>query len=102
VGVQFLPMQGPGRWEELMQASDVLLVNQRASVADMSLPSKLTSYFPAARPVVAAVAPDSETPRLRRRAAAARRHHPCRCCGAPNAAGREVAIQEEKRLSGKC
>ena len=63
VGVQFLPMQGPGRWEELMQASDVLLVNQRASVADMSLPSKLTSYFPAARPVVAAVAPDSETAR---------------------------------------
>jgi hypothetical protein len=29
----------------------------------MSLPSKLTSYFPAARPVVAAVAPDSETAR---------------------------------------
>jgi colanic acid biosynthesis glycosyl transferase WcaI len=63
VGVEFLPMQGPGRWEELMQASDVLLVNQRASVADMSLPSKLTSYFPAARPVVAAVSPDSETAR---------------------------------------
>jgi colanic acid biosynthesis glycosyl transferase WcaI len=63
VGVEFLPMQAPGRWEELMQASDVLLVNQRASVADMSLPSKLTSYFPAARPVVAAVAPDSETAR---------------------------------------
>ena len=61
--VEFMPMQGPGRWEELMQASDVLLVNQRASVADMSLPSKLTSYFPAARPVVASVSPDSETAR---------------------------------------
>ncbi len=59
--VQFMPMQGPGRWEELMQASDVLLVNQRVSVADMSLPSKLTSYFAAGRPVVAAVSPDSET-----------------------------------------
>ena len=46
-----------------MQASDVLLVNQRASVADMSLPSKLTSYFAAGRPVVAAVLPDSETAR---------------------------------------
>ena len=63
VGVEFLPMQGAGRWEELMQASDVLLVNQRASVADMSLPSKLTSYFPAGRPVVASVSPDSETAR---------------------------------------
>jgi colanic acid biosynthesis glycosyl transferase WcaI len=61
--VEFVPMQGPGRWEEFMQASDVLLVNQRASVADMSLPSKLTSYFAAGRPVVAAVSPDSETAR---------------------------------------
>jgi colanic acid biosynthesis glycosyl transferase WcaI len=61
--VEFMPMQEPGRWEELMQASDVLLVNQRASVADMSLPSKLTSYFAAGRPVVAAVLPDSETAR---------------------------------------
>jgi glycosyltransferase involved in cell wall biosynthesis len=61
--VEFVPMQDPGRWEELMQASDVLLVNQRASVADMSLPSKLTSYFAAGRPVVASVSPDSETAR---------------------------------------
>jgi colanic acid biosynthesis glycosyl transferase WcaI len=61
--VQFMPMQGPGRWEELMQASDILLVNQRVSVADMSLPSKLTSYFAAGRPVVAAVSTDSETAR---------------------------------------
>ena len=61
--VEFMPMQEPGRWEELMQASDVLLVNQRASVADMSLPSKLTAYFAAGRPVVAAVSADSETAR---------------------------------------
>jgi len=61
--VEFMPMQDPGRWEELMQASDVLLVNQRASVADMSLPSKLTSYFAAGRPVVASVSHDSETAR---------------------------------------
>ena len=61
--VEFMPMQEAGRWEELMQASDVLLVNQRASVADMSLPSKLTSYFAAGRPVVASVSPDSETAR---------------------------------------
>jgi colanic acid biosynthesis glycosyl transferase WcaI len=61
--VQFMPMQEPGGWEDLMQAADVLLVNQRASVADMSLPSKLTSYFAAGRPVVASVSPDSETAR---------------------------------------
>ena len=44
-----------------MQASDVLLVNQRASVTNMSLPSKLTSYFASGRPVIAAVSADSET-----------------------------------------
>lgn len=59
--VQFIELQGPGRWESVMAASDVLLVNQRASVMDMSLPSKLTSYFAAGRPVVAAASVDSET-----------------------------------------
>jgi len=59
--VDFIEMQGPGKWEETMQASDVLLVNQRASVMDMSLPSKLTSYFASGKPVLAAVSADSET-----------------------------------------
>jgi len=59
--VEFVELQGPGKWEATMQAADVLLVNQRASVTDMSLPSKLTSYFAAGRPVVAAASADSET-----------------------------------------
>lgn len=59
--VDFIALQGPGKWEATMQASDVLLVNQRASVTDMSLPSKLTSYFASGRPVIAAVSADSET-----------------------------------------
>ena len=59
--LQFIPLQGPGDWEATMEASDALLVNQRPSVADMSLPSKLTSYFASAKPVVAAVSADSET-----------------------------------------
>ena len=61
--VDFIPLQGPGDWEATMQASDVLLVNQRATVRDMSLPSKLTSYFASGRPVIAAVSGDSETAR---------------------------------------
>jgi glycosyltransferase involved in cell wall biosynthesis len=59
--VDFIPMQSPGNWEATMQAADLLLVNQRASVTDMSLPSKLTSYFAAGRPVIAAASADSET-----------------------------------------
>jgi colanic acid biosynthesis glycosyl transferase WcaI len=61
--LQFIDLQGPGLWEAVMEASNVLLVNQRPSVTDMSLPSKLTSYFAANRPVVAAASADSETAR---------------------------------------
>jgi colanic acid biosynthesis glycosyl transferase WcaI len=61
--VQFIELQGPGLWEAVMEASQLLLVNQRPSVTDMSLPSKLTSYFAAARPVVAAASAGSETAR---------------------------------------
>ncbi|MGH3001568.1 MAG: glycosyltransferase family 4 protein [Gaiellaceae bacterium] len=61
--VLFLGNAPWGEYEALLAAADVLLVNQRASVGDMSLPSKLTSYFAAGRPTIAAVAPGSETAR---------------------------------------
>ena len=44
-----------------LRAADVLLVNEREGMAEMSVPSKLTSYFSAGRPVVAATDPDSPT-----------------------------------------
>ena len=61
--VTFAGFAGPGRYESLLAAADVLLVNQAPAVADMSLPSKLTSYFASGQPVVAAIALDSETAR---------------------------------------
>jgi colanic acid biosynthesis glycosyl transferase WcaI len=39
----------------VLAAADILLVNERPSVGEMSLPSKLTSYLAAGRPIVAAV-----------------------------------------------
>jgi colanic acid biosynthesis glycosyl transferase WcaI len=39
---------------DALAAADVLLVNEKDTVVDMSLPSKLTSYFRAGRPVLAA------------------------------------------------
>ncbi len=53
---QFLPPAAEDDFPEVLAAADALAVTQRASVLDMSVPSKLTSYFAAARPVVAAVA----------------------------------------------
>ena len=46
---------------ELLRAADVLLVHERSTVVDMSLPSKLTSYFASGRPVVAVTRSDSAT-----------------------------------------
>jgi colanic acid biosynthesis glycosyl transferase WcaI len=60
--VQFLGIQpSGGPFDAMCRAADVLLVNQRGAVRDMSLPSKLTTYFSAGRPVIAAVHERSET-----------------------------------------
>ncbi len=59
--VDFLGVQPDGIHASLLAAADVLLLSERASQVDMSLPSKLTSYFAAGRPVVAAVAADGAT-----------------------------------------
>jgi glycosyltransferase involved in cell wall biosynthesis len=57
--LSFISLQSPGQFEAMMQAADVLLLQQRSSVGDMALPSRLTAYFASGRPVVAAVAPTS-------------------------------------------
>ena len=59
--LRFLDPQPSESFPDVLTAADVLLVNERATVRDMSLPSKLTSYFAAARPVVAAVRSDGTT-----------------------------------------
>lgn len=43
-------------FHEFLSAADVLLVNQQPGVLEMSVPSKLTTYFSLGIPVVAAVA----------------------------------------------
>jgi glycosyltransferase involved in cell wall biosynthesis len=61
--VEFLDPVPDDEFSDILAAADVLLVTERPSVRDMSLPSKLTSYAAAARPVVAAVMPDGATAR---------------------------------------
>ena len=43
------------QYPALLAAADLLLINERPSQMEMSLPSKLTSYLAANRPVIAAV-----------------------------------------------
>ncbi|WP_433783408.1 glycosyltransferase family 4 protein [Actinomycetospora sp. CA-101289] len=52
--LQFLDPLPGDRFPDALAAADVLLVNEATTVAEMSVPSKLTSYFSAGRPVVAA------------------------------------------------
>jgi glycosyltransferase involved in cell wall biosynthesis len=59
--LDFMPPAADEEFADVLAAADVLAVTQRASVRDMSLPSKLTSYFAAGRPVLGSVAPDSGT-----------------------------------------
>ena len=61
--LRFLPLQPEDEVPNVLNAADVLLVSERATVIDMSLPSKLTSYFGAGRPIVAAVPAGGSTAR---------------------------------------
>jgi len=59
--VAMLPPLSDEEYPLALAAADVLLVNERATVGDMSLPSKLTSYLAAGRPVLAAVSAGGAT-----------------------------------------
>ena len=53
--VFLLPAVPVEQYPALLAAADLLLINERPSQMEMSLPSKLTSYLAANRPVIAAV-----------------------------------------------
>ena len=53
---RFLPVLADEEFETALEAADVLVLNERPGVENMCVPSKLTSYFAAGRPVVAATA----------------------------------------------
>ena len=52
--LEFLPPVSDADFPAALGAADILLVNERAGVAQMAVPSKLTSYFRAGKPVLAA------------------------------------------------
>jgi colanic acid biosynthesis glycosyl transferase WcaI len=65
--LSFLDPLDPLRYPTALAAADVLIVNERPGVGDMSLPSKLTSYLSAERPILAAVAENGATAQELRR-----------------------------------
>jgi glycosyltransferase involved in cell wall biosynthesis len=61
--VDFLPLARSEEFPSVLAAADSLLLCQRGSVCNMSMPAKLASYFAAGVPVVASVAHEDETAR---------------------------------------
>lgn len=57
--LEFVDPLPKGRFEDALAAADLLLVNEKPGVLDMCVPGKLTSYFAAGRPVLAATDPRS-------------------------------------------
>ena len=56
-----LPAVSEEDFSALLSAADLLLVNERITQMDMSLPSKLTSYLFSGKPVLASVPPQGAT-----------------------------------------
>lgn len=52
--LQFLPSLDDADFASVLASADCLLVNELPGVSEMAVPSKLTSYFSAGRPVLAA------------------------------------------------
>ncbi|QKJ20269.1 WcaI family glycosyltransferase [Microbacterium hominis] len=59
--VTFMDLLDDDAFAAALASADILLVNHKAGVSEMSVPSKLTSYFTASRPVIAAADADSVT-----------------------------------------
>ncbi|GKV72792.1 hypothetical protein NCCP2145_21730 [Pseudarthrobacter sp. NCCP-2145] len=59
--VSFMNSLSDSDFQLALTSADALLVNELPGVKDMSVPSKLTSYFNAAKPVIAATDPGSVT-----------------------------------------
>jgi colanic acid biosynthesis glycosyl transferase WcaI len=57
----FIDPLNDDQYPKALAAADLLVVNERPGVGEMSLPSKLTSYLPTGRPLIAAVADHGAT-----------------------------------------
>ena len=56
--IEFMHSVSDEEYPNLLLAADILVVNERDSLGDMSLPSKLTSYLAAGKPILAAISAD--------------------------------------------
>ena len=66
--VSFLPILGVKLFRDMLAASNVCLITQQKSVADIVFPSKVMTLLAAGRPIVASLSAGSEVARVIREA----------------------------------
>lgn len=59
--IQFISPLSDSEFQAALHSADILLVNEMPGLREMAVPSKLTSYFSAGLPIVAATEADSTT-----------------------------------------
>jgi glycosyltransferase involved in cell wall biosynthesis len=59
--IKFMDPVGEIEFNEILSSADILLVNEKSGIKEMALPSKLTTYFSAGKPVIAVTALGSNT-----------------------------------------
>ena len=57
--ISFIPPVSEQELSNLLNAADILLVNEKPGVKEMSMPSKLTTYFQSGVPILVCSEPDS-------------------------------------------
>ena len=68
--LSFVPLLPDDQFLEMLAASDISLVTQQKSVADIVFPSKVITLMSSARAIVASVSPGSEVARVLKEAEA--------------------------------
>ncbi len=58
--IQFLPLQPPEKFNQLLNAADIHVLPQRADAADLVMPSKLLGMLASGKPVIAIANPGTE------------------------------------------
>ncbi len=86
--IRFLPFQPSGALDEVLASAGVGLVTLLPEAGKTSIPSKVLGYLAAGRPVIASVAPESDTAKMIRLGACGR----VAACG--DAAALALAIKE--------
>jgi colanic acid biosynthesis glycosyl transferase WcaI len=101
--LDFLDSLNNRNFQGAMAAADILLVNEKKGVAEMAVPSKLTSYFAAGRPVIVATDENSISAEEVAQAGAGWRvdaDSPAALLEASLALGVNTALAEEMARSG--